>query len=57
MSGAVTTPATSSRYRGSLAGRVTLLTTLAVAGSIAMIAVGLYFVVRVQLQANMDESR
>ncbi|MFE7228353.1 sensor histidine kinase [Nocardioides sp. NPDC057577] len=56
MSSAVTTPATSSRYRGSLAGRVTLLTTLAVAGSIALIAVGLYFVVRIQLQANMDES-
>lgn len=48
--------ATGSRYRGSLAGRVTLLTTLAVAGSIAMIAIGLYFVVRIQLQANMDES-
>ncbi|HEY9353518.1 MAG TPA: HAMP domain-containing sensor histidine kinase [Nocardioides sp.] len=56
MSSAVTTPATSSRYRGSLAGRVTLLTTLAVAGSIALIAIGLYFVVRIQLQANMDES-
>ncbi|GGU22770.1 HAMP domain-containing sensor histidine kinase [Nocardioides albus] len=56
MSSAVTTTATSSRYRGSLAGRVTLLTTLAVAGSIALIAIGLYFAVRVQLQANMDES-
>lgn len=52
----MTMTATSSRYRGSLAGRVTLLTTLAVAGSIALIAVGLYFVVRIQLQANMDES-
>lgn len=56
MSSSVTTTATGSRYRGSLAGRVTLLTTLAVAGSIALIAVGLYFVVRIQLQANMDES-
>lgn len=52
----MTTSATSSRYRGSLAGRVTLLTTLAVAGSIALIAMGLYFAVRIQLQANMDES-
>ena len=52
----MTTTATGSRYRGSLAGRVTLLTTLAVAGSIALIAIGLYFVVRIQLQANMDES-
>ncbi len=52
----MTTTATGSRYRGSLAGRVTLLTTLAVAGSIAVIAIGLYFVVRIQLQANMDES-
>ena len=56
VSSSVTTTATGSRYRGSLAGRVTLLTTLAVAGSIALIAVGLYFVVRIQLQANMDES-
>jgi two-component system sensor histidine kinase MprB len=52
----MTATASSSRYRGSLAGRVTLLTTLAVAGSIAVIAIGLYFVVRIQLQANMDES-
>ncbi|TQL70763.1 two-component system sensor histidine kinase MprB [Nocardioides albertanoniae] len=52
----MTTTATSSRYRGSLAGRVTILTTLAVAGSIALIAMGLYFAVRIQLQANMDES-
>lgn len=55
MTSPITTAAGSS-YRGSLAGRVTLLTTMVVAGSIAMIAIGLYFVVRIQLQANMDES-
>ncbi|MBO0842111.1 MAG: HAMP domain-containing histidine kinase [Nocardioides sp.] len=43
-------------HTGSLASRVTLLTTLAVAGSVALIAVGVYFVVRIQLQANMDAS-
>lgn len=42
--------------RSSLASRVTLLTTLAVAGSIALIAFGVYVVVRMQLQANMDAS-
>ncbi|MFT4083791.1 MAG: HAMP domain-containing sensor histidine kinase [Nocardioides sp.] len=43
-------------YHRSLASRVTLLTTLAVGISIAAIALGVYFVLRIQLQANMDDS-
>jgi len=43
-------------YRRSLASRVTLLTTLAVGVTIAAVAVGVYAVLRVQLQANLDDS-
>jgi len=43
-------------YRRSLASRVTLLTTMAVGISIAVIAIGVYAVLRIQLQANMDDS-
>ena len=42
--------------RRSLASRVTLLTTIAVGFSIAMICLGGYVTVRHQLQANTDES-
>lgn len=43
-------------YRRSLASRVTLLTTLAVAATIAAVTVGVYVVLRMQLQASMDDS-
>jgi len=43
-------------YRRSLASRVTLLTTMAVGLTVAGIALGVYVVVRMQLQANMDAS-
>ncbi|MEP9384436.1 HAMP domain-containing sensor histidine kinase [Nocardioides sp. KR10-350] len=49
-------PTTGWHYRRSLASRVTLLTTIAVGLSIAGIAVGVYVVMRMQLQATMDES-
>ncbi|SDC36613.1 sensor histidine kinase [Nocardioides lianchengensis] len=43
-------------YRRSLASRVTLLTTMAVGVAVAFVAVGAYVVVRMQLQASMDDS-
>ena len=43
-------------YRRSLASRVTLLTTIAVGLSVAFLAVGVYVTVRMQLQAQLDES-
>jgi len=43
-------------YRRSLASRVTLLTTIAVGLSITAIAVGIYVVLRIQLQAALDDS-
>jgi len=43
-------------YRRSLASRVTLLTTIAVAISIAAISLGAYVVIRHQLEANTDAS-
>lgn len=43
-------------YRRSLASRVTLLTTLAVGLAVAFVAMGGYFVVRMQLQSSMDDS-
>lgn len=43
-------------YRRSLASRVTLLTTFAVAISIAAISLGAYVVIRHQLEANTDAS-
>jgi len=43
-------------YRRSLASRVTLLTTIAVGLTVALIAIGVYLVVRIQLQANTDDS-
>lgn len=41
-------------YRRSLASRVTLLTTLAVALTIGVVALGAYVTVRVQMQATLD---
>ncbi|EON22430.1 MULTISPECIES: sensor histidine kinase [Nocardioides] len=43
-------------YRRSLASRVALLTTLAVAASIAAMALGAFMVMRMQLQSSLDES-
>lgn len=43
-------------YRRSLASRVTLLTTMAVGLTVAMLALGAYITVRVQLQSTLDES-
>ena len=43
-------------YRRSLASRVTLLTTLAVALTVGMVALGAYITVRVQMQATLDAS-
>jgi two-component system sensor histidine kinase MprB len=44
------------RYRRSLASRVILLTTIAVAMAVAFVAVGAYVVVRMQLQSSLDQS-
>ena len=43
-------------YRRSLASRVALLTTVAVGVSIAVMALGAFMVIRMQLQASLDES-
>ena len=43
-------------YRRSLASRVTLLTTLAVALAVAFVALGAYVTVRMQMQSTLDES-
>jgi two-component system sensor histidine kinase MprB len=43
-------------YRRSLASRVTLLTTLAVALTVAVLALGAYVTVRMQMQAALDAS-
>ena len=42
--------------RGSLAGRVTLLTTIAVGMAVAFVALGAYVTARVQMQGALDES-
>lgn len=42
-------------YRRSLASRVTLLTTIAVGATVAILSVSVYLVVRVQMQDTMDE--
>ena len=44
------------RYRRSLASRVILLTTIAVAVAVAFVAAGAYVVVRMQLQSSLDDS-
>jgi len=43
-------------YRRSLASRVALLTTMAVGASIALMALGAFMVMRMQLQSALDES-
>ena len=43
-------------YRRSLASRVALLTTVAVGASIAVMALGAFMVMRMQLQSSLDES-
>ena len=43
-------------YRRSLASRVTLLTTIAVGLAVAFLSLGVYFTVRVQLTATLDDS-
>ena len=43
-------------YRRSLASRVAVLTTLAVAVSIAAMSLGAFMVMRMQLQDSLDES-
>lgn len=43
-------------YRRSLASRVTLLTTMAVGLSVAIVALGAYITVRMQLQSSLDDS-
>jgi two-component system sensor histidine kinase MprB len=50
------TPRFGWHYRRSLASRVTLLATMAVGISVAIVAVAAYFTVRHQLQQTMDES-
>ncbi|MDT9592822.1 HAMP domain-containing sensor histidine kinase [Nocardioides zeae] len=42
-------------YRRSLASRVTLLTTIAVGATVALLSLSVYLVVRVQMQETMDE--
>lgn len=42
-------------YRRSLASRVTLLTTIAVGSTVALLAISVYLVVRVQMQESMDQ--
>ncbi|NYD56842.1 two-component system sensor histidine kinase MprB [Nocardioides marinisabuli] len=43
-------------FRRSLAGRVTLLTTMAVGLTVALVAAGTYLTMRMQLQDSLDES-
>ncbi|MDO3394222.1 HAMP domain-containing sensor histidine kinase [Nocardioides sp. SOB44] len=43
-------------FRRSLAGRVTLLTTMAVGLTVALVAAGAYLTMRLQLQDTLDES-
>lgn len=43
-------------YRRSLESRVTLLTTVAVGVAVAFVSIGVYFTVRVQLTATLDDS-
>ena len=43
-------------YRRSLASRVTLLTTMAVGLAVAIVALGAYVTVRMQLQSSLDDS-
>jgi two-component system, OmpR family, sensor histidine kinase MprB len=43
-------------YRRSLASRVTLLTTMAVGMAVAIVALGAYATVRMQLQSSLDDS-
>ena len=43
-------------YRRSLASRVTLLTTIAVGLSVALLSSGVYVTARAQLQAQLDDS-
>ncbi|ANH37507.1 Signal transduction histidine-protein kinase/phosphatase MprB [Nocardioides dokdonensis FR1436] len=43
-------------YRRSLAGRVTLLTTMAVGLTVALVAAGAYLTMRLQLQDTLDDS-
>jgi two-component system, OmpR family, sensor histidine kinase MprB len=43
-------------YRRSLASRVTILTTLAAGATVALMALGAYVTVRMQLQATLDDS-
>ncbi len=43
-------------YRRSLASRVTLLTTMAVAMSVTIVALGAFITVRMQLQSSLDDS-
>jgi two-component system sensor histidine kinase MprB len=43
-------------YRRSLASRVTLLTTMAVGLAVAIVALGAYMTVRMQLQSSLDDS-
>ncbi|WP_310530179.1 ATP-binding protein [Nocardioides sp.] len=49
-------PAGRWHYRRSLASRVALLTTAAVGASIAVMALGAFMVMRMQLQSSLDES-
>ena len=49
-------PWESLRYRRSLASRVTLLTTMAVGLTVAIVALGAYVTVRMQLQSSLDDS-
>lgn len=49
-------PAGRWHYRRSLASRVALLTTMAVGASIALMALGAFMVMRMQLQSSLDES-
>jgi len=43
-------------YRRSLASRVTLLTTMAVGLSVAIVALGAFITVRMQLQSSLDDT-
>lgn len=49
-------PATRWRFRRSLARRVTLLTTLAVGLTVAVLALGAYMTVRMEMQTSLDAS-
>jgi two-component system sensor histidine kinase MprB len=49
-------PARRWHYRRSLASRVALLTTMAVGASIAVMALGAFMVMRMQLQSSLDDS-